>query len=172
MISAYFQQAFRNLPQTVDNLCAHIEKSGVKFDAIAVRGVSGMLVGPTVSLRLYKPLIIVRKEKERDYSHAHYLVECDNMEIGEPRSEYVRFIFIDDLISSGESYRSVCAAIKEEWTQNKLFGQNEPQCVCAFCYAPQTYTPRDWQRRENEDAVRTRVIFADKPVETISENEG
>lgn len=75
------------------------------FDAIACRGTSGLVIVPTVALRLDKDIIFVRKSIED--SHATHRVEgvyCDG-----PFS----YLIVDDLISSGNTIRSIVKEINE-----------------------------------------------------------
>lgn len=77
---------------------------GKKFDAIAVRGMSGMLIGPAVAARLGKDLIVVRKCK--DGSHSASIVEgVDNW------NHDFRYIIVDDFIDSGETLSQIFTQI-------------------------------------------------------------
>lgn len=79
-----------------------------RYDFIAVRGMSGVLVGSPASILLQKRLVIVRKPGEN--SHGSQLVGVGHnkpLEYGE------RFIFLDDFISTGATQRAVIEAIPQ-----------------------------------------------------------
>lgn len=75
-----------------------------QFDAIAVRGVSGMLIGPIVAYLLRKQLIIVRKPKEEESTHAYQHVEC-NLTQG-------TYVVLDDFVSSGATVKAIVEQMK------------------------------------------------------------
>jgi len=77
---------------------------GVRIDAIAVRGISGAVIGGALAVSTGLPLIIVRKPN--DGTHSMYSVEY-----GEKFSAYA---FVDDLISTGITVDSVQDAITRE----------------------------------------------------------
>lgn len=77
---------------------------GVKIDAIAVRGVSGAVIGGALSVSVGLPLVIVRKPNDGTHS-------CYSVEYGEDFSAYA---FVDDLISSGSTLDIVRSEIKRE----------------------------------------------------------
>lgn len=79
-----------------------------EFEAIVVRGTSGLLIGPTVALRLRKPLLVARKQN--DNSHANgvlheQLINCMRVSM--------RTLFFDDLRSSGKTEREVGELVRE-----------------------------------------------------------
>jgi adenine/guanine phosphoribosyltransferase-like PRPP-binding protein len=94
------------------------------FDAIAVSGVSGLLIGPSVADRLGKKLIVVRKDADRKNSHALVIVEADKF-----ISDYLNFtyIVIDDLIDSGSTLNRIIDKINYRYPYAK--------CVGVYCYA-------------------------------------
>ncbi len=76
------------------------EMSGV--NAIAVRGISGIVMGSIVAHVLNLKLIVVRKENED--SHASYQVEG--------LSSDLKYVIIDDLVSSGRTVKTIMQDIK------------------------------------------------------------
>ena len=86
--------------QTSRDLRPHLDR----FDSIAVRGVSGIVVGAPVSLQLRKPLVVVRKKDERSHD-TNVLVN------GQRAGE--RVLFLDDLIAGGTTRRAVWQAITD-----------------------------------------------------------
>jgi hypoxanthine phosphoribosyltransferase len=120
--SSYLYEAFADLPNIVSAVANKIKQSGVKYDAIAFRGVSGLLVGPSVAIALGVPFIVVRKEGEN--SHASF-----NIERGLPIGLVNDYIIIDDLISSGDTVKEInsqLVALKKSSPpfQNKVEGMN------------------------------------------------
>jgi adenine/guanine phosphoribosyltransferase-like PRPP-binding protein len=85
-----------------------------EFDAIAVRGISGMTVGSIVSYLLDKPLIIVRKGKPVEPCHSSYTVES-SIDSG-------TYIIIDDLISSENTIKTIVDEIKTVSSKLKPVG--------------------------------------------------
>ena len=78
----------------------------VEFDAIAFTGVSGALVAPAVAAALGKSLIVVRKKAEATSTHSTFSVEG-------PRNP-VRFIVIDDFISTGKTMDTVITKVHDD----------------------------------------------------------
>lgn len=70
------------------------------FDAIAVRGLSGLLVAPIVAMRLNKTLLCVRKGES---CHSSNVVEGD--------VAAKNYIVLDDFVSSGSTVREVIEAV-------------------------------------------------------------
>lgn len=88
-----------NNPDEVIRLAAErleaAEKAGYVFDTIVGTGLSGALIVPTLARKLNKHFALVRKP---DNSHSEMILEGS---IGE------RWVFVDDLIISGATYRRV-----------------------------------------------------------------
>lgn len=103
---AAFKDAVRD---TVAALTPHKDK----FDSIVVRGISGLIVGAPVALRLNKPLVVVRKE---DGAHSSRPVETMGR-MGR------RLLFLDDFVSTGETRTAVLDAIGEEDAYADLVGE-------------------------------------------------
>lgn len=68
------------------------------FDAIAFRGMSGALIAPTVALLMDKNLLMVRKPEDSN-NHSGRDVEGD--------TAARRYVIIDDLVSSGNTVRTI-----------------------------------------------------------------
>lgn len=91
----------------VSKFVKFIKESKVEFDYIVVRGLSGVLMGTLVAVRMKKKLVIIRKETEGSHGFA---VEAygrwgDTMKGS--------FIIIDDLIDSGKTIETIFREIKE-----------------------------------------------------------
>lgn len=99
-------------------------KAGIKIDAIAVRGISGAVIGGAVSLVTNLPLIIVRKQN--DDSHSSYRVEYGDGALVK------NYCFIDDLVSSGKTLDITQDDIANEFRLDRFA---EPQCSVVYLYA-------------------------------------
>lgn len=86
----------RTVKSIVENL------KGVKFDAIVVTGVSGLLFGPTVAYKLGKKLVIVRKQN--DSSHSSERIEGE-FSYGD------KFVILDDLVESASTVLKILEAV-------------------------------------------------------------
>jgi len=123
--SPYLSSALNDLEGTVHN--AHCTLGPVDFDAIVCIGVSGMLVGPALAVSMGKGLAIVRKTDDKQ-NHAVVRVET-NMKDGD------RWIFVDDLISSGETARRVSEIMLRD-------GWGDP--TGTYLYNSDEYTKGGW----------------------------
>jgi len=95
--SGYFSRAFGNMDLLIEAMRTDIP---VAYDTLIGTGLSGTLVVPTMARALDVRWAIVRKDDEQ--SHASTRIEG---EIG------TRWLFVDDFISSGRTYRRVQAAV-------------------------------------------------------------
>jgi adenine/guanine phosphoribosyltransferase-like PRPP-binding protein len=84
----------------------------VKFDTIAVRGTSGLLIGPSLAMALNKDLLIVRKPKES--SHSSHRIEG----IGTSQ----KIVLVDDFIASGETIRTMIKTIETHCITPEIIG--------------------------------------------------
>lgn len=106
---------------TIKRTVRQLKKHADKFDAIAVCGVSGMLIGVPVADKLGKPLIVVRKG---DVSHSGLRVEG---------SLEGRYIIIDDLVCTGSTILTIVSSIK---TQHNQYAE----CVGIYLYWGRVYS--------------------------------
>jgi len=106
--SPYLNDALTRQDSMLECAMQTLDEHKDKFDAIVCTGISGLLVGPTLAYMLSKRLAIVRKDCDRN-NHA-----TERVESGLNKKD--RWIFVDDLIASGETIRHV------ERTMNKLIG--------------------------------------------------
>lgn len=74
-----------------------------QWDSIAVRGMSGALVGAPVSLRLRLPLVVIRKPGENAHSSST-VVNARN--VGK------RVLFLDDFVGTGATRTAVRQAVE------------------------------------------------------------
>ena len=86
-----------------------------EFDAIAVSGSSGLLVGPSVADHLQKNIILVRTNKG---GHSDYLVEG-------PKDG--RYVIVDDLIDTGRTVKRIVRGIHTQLCEHS-------QCVGLVMY--------------------------------------
>lgn len=89
-----------DLAETVEVCVAGLKDK--KFDAIVVRGVSGLVVGSPVALALKKPLIVVRKDGESAHSTKHPGIDA---------AKDAKVLFLDDFVSSGTTRRTCALAV-------------------------------------------------------------
>jgi adenine/guanine phosphoribosyltransferase-like PRPP-binding protein len=101
------------------NIAGEIEedKETYNITAIAITGVSGMVIGGIISYITGIPIIVVRKE----LSHSVNYVECPDGDSGYERGNYV---FVDDFVGSGETLTRV----------TKMIAENTGYGVCAKVY--------------------------------------
>ena len=86
----------------------------VEFDTIAFTGVSGGIFAPLLALRLKKELLVVRKKQDTDNHSFERKVE------GYFHAQ--KYLFVDDLISSGKTAARVHRVIKEEIPEATCIG--------------------------------------------------
>lgn len=102
--SGYLRCAFRQTRTVRD---ARSVLSGAKYDLLVGTGMSGALVVPVLAYALRKRFAIVRKESDtQKQNHSDFKVE------GQMRSGD-RWLFVDDFISSGATYRRVYKAMQK-----------------------------------------------------------
>jgi len=94
-----------------------LRKLADSFDSIACCGVSGLMVVPQIAELLNKNIVIVRKPDEKRYSDFYI----------EGVSPY-RYIIVDDLICSGDTFK---------WIRQAIYEDN-PKAICTglYCYIP------------------------------------
>ena len=96
---------------TVARICKLVRQRNIEFDAIACRGLSGLLIAPIVAMRLKKTLLCVRKGEE---THSTYPVEGD--------AKAKTYVILDDFIDSGSTVSAIVDAIKTFNTEARCIG--------------------------------------------------
>ena len=91
--SFYLEAAFHSPKELIKYMAKVIKDSKLKFDTIAVRGVSGLMIGPILTYVLNKHLLIIRKRGEK--SHSLYRVE------GNVNAR--RVLIVDDFVATGDT---------------------------------------------------------------------
>lgn len=94
------------------------------FDTIAVRGISGVLLGSPLAIKLNKNLCVVRKS---DGSHSSNKIESGLTCQG-------RYLIVDDLIETGATVKAIVSGIKENDYDNKYFGDKQSRCVGIYLF--------------------------------------
>ena len=105
----------RGLSEIKSRLVRNIRAAGRDFGFIAVRGTSGMLVGPLVTAALNSNLIVVRKPRDSDNS-------LTNTE-GLPCHGDHKYIILDEFISSGKTVEAIRESLQPH------------RCVGVFLYS-------------------------------------
>ena len=85
-----------------------------KFDAIAVRGMSGATIGAILADRLDKDLYLVRKGNEVESSHSSYKVEGPDGPID--------YIIVDDFVATGATIEAVLLDMTKYFPHAKCVG--------------------------------------------------
>ncbi len=98
----------RIIEETIEQLRPHVNE----FDTIAFRGMSGAMVAPMVAMRLNKGITIIRKGTEN--SHAP--------EVTGIFEKGLKYIILDDFISSGNTVLAIKKLLSNELTGMKLVG--------------------------------------------------
>lgn len=88
-----------------------IKNKNLQFDGFVVTGVSGITMGSILSRLLRKELVVVRKNEG---THSSYKVEN--------YKHNKRYIFLDDLIASGETYKRVIETLEYAANSAWLYG--------------------------------------------------
>lgn len=83
------------------------------FDTIVVTGMSGALFGAPLAYILNKPLLVVRKELDTTTHGAQRLEGNHGLE---------RYLFVDDMVASGDTLRYVVYGISAKLPNAKLMG--------------------------------------------------
>jgi adenine/guanine phosphoribosyltransferase-like PRPP-binding protein len=99
------QYTLDDLEPVVRKTARELREHGDKFDAIVVTGMSGVVVGAPVALRLKKPLVILRKSGDNTHHRRNRGV------IGY-KHIHKSLLFLDDFEDSGETARRVRTAVR------------------------------------------------------------
>lgn len=118
--SVYYLSGMPNSPaellSVAKQLRREIVNSGLEFNSIAVRGMSGAVVAPILSLQFRKPLSLIRKPRftnegvpETEDSHSSRKVE--GWIGGGP------YIIVDDLIDTGATIDAIVDSMMGAWKE-------------------------------------------------------
>ena len=92
---------FKGAKNNIDEALESLYEKGINFDSIAVRGMSGALMGGVIASEYDIPLILVRKKGARSHSRSSV----------ETKSKVKKYIILDDLIESGKTVVEIEKAI-------------------------------------------------------------
>lgn len=95
--------------RTAENRLAEVE-----FDAIAVRGTSGLLIGAPLAVRLGKNLLVVRKKAAQ--SHSSYPVE------GMLKFKQPKVLIVDDFCETGNTVYQIHRKIMTHCIEPTIVG--------------------------------------------------
>lgn len=98
--AAYLNDLFKRSTDICDEACKRL--ANVEFDTFIGTGISGALIVPLLSFAMSKRFAIVRKPN--DGSHSWCRIEGT---VGS------RWIFVDDFIEGGSTFRRVYTAVEE-----------------------------------------------------------
>ncbi len=123
-------------PRTVNQTVAEAErlKTTHNFDTIAFCGMSGAAMAFLLSHQLRVPLLCVRKKEEP----SHYRRQVSNTLL-EGNMDCLRYLLVDDFISSGDTVNYMIESISKELPKAK--------CVAMLMYAAysdSTYQHPSW----------------------------
>lgn len=133
-MGAYYLQGVlhpQSRKEVLARLLAAVKKYGLKFDAVAFRGHSGLLAGPMLADALDKPMLVVRKEAEKHDSHSSASVEASHHVDRFQRS--FKYVIVDDLVGSGRTVRGIVESI-EKASAFDLPQQSKRECVGVLVY--------------------------------------
>jgi len=111
----YESVAYEDRKSIIDFAVANLALMTDKFDAIAVTGLSGLLIGPSIADRLGKNVIAIRKKFDK--SHSDYIFEGVHSD---------NYVIVDDFSSSGETLYYIDYNVKKQLPKAKL--------VALYCY--------------------------------------
>ena len=123
--SSYLNAVFEREQQdkVIRQIRQLIKDKNIKFDGFIVTGVSGVTMGAVLSRLLRKELVVVRKNNS---THASYKVEN--------YKHNKRYIFLDDLIATGETYNRVIDEFENVYNQTSYFRRNKSNVIGAIIY--------------------------------------
>ncbi len=90
------------IPEIVKKLHKALKSHQDEFDGIVISGYSASLIGPIIAYKMKKHVAVVSKESET--RHSSYICEGYH---------HQRWLFIDDLVSSGRTLKRVVDGVKE-----------------------------------------------------------
>src|SRR4029077_1371255 len=99
------------------------------FDAIAVTGLSGWLIGPEIASAMDKEILAVRKGEH--HSHGRYGVE------GIARPDY--YVIVDDLVDSGDTARRILEAVGGLYPASTCIGVLEVNALWGVWHISRRY---------------------------------
>lgn len=133
--------------RAVEMLRDHVDE----FDAIAVRGLSGLLLGLPLHAALKKQLIIVRKGDEGAHSSNRLETTYNPYE----RYGVQRVLVVDDLVASGETLREIA----HELSRSRRYNSHAPKFKVVGVYLYYQSATQDWwYTRVARDVAMTEYV--------------
>lgn len=137
--SGYMRECFqspRSLGETARKVIAFIREQQLKFDAIAVRGVSGAVMGAAVASRMNKQLVVVRKRS----ANSHGSCQCEGLP-----EKPLTYIILDDFVSSGKTIANIWGQIN--------YQNHTATCVGVVTYN-YSYAFQAWEVFSDLESIR------------------
>lgn len=105
-MSSYLEDALdpKIRKKHINRLYKQLKPVRRQFDAIACRGLSGLLVAPVLADMLGKPLIVLRSYES---SHSNDMVET----LVYTKTSSPRYVIVDDFVASGRTVRKIRKAV-------------------------------------------------------------
>lgn len=106
----YGCNSYQALPQLLRSATKDLRQHEHEFDAIVCTGISGLVMASPLSMRLKKPLLVLRKDSESSHGIPGELKGASGMP-GQTVSG-ARVLFVDDFISGGVTLRKCRESIE------------------------------------------------------------
>jgi orotate phosphoribosyltransferase len=117
--SSYLHETFdaKKVQILIRAMVKMVKESGVDFDTIVFRGMSGALIAPILAYRLKKCVTVCRKSDGTHSGHGGTL---------EGNADIKNFIIVDDFIDCGTTVETILKTVKD--------CQPSAKCVGIFLY--------------------------------------
>lgn len=119
MIHATCHLGLSDLPAMVDRACAKLEPHLHEFSSVTTEGISGLLVASPVAVRLGKPLVIVRTDRDRGGRCYHA------KDVEGARDAGSRTLFLDDHIHLGRTFGHAIRQLRLHAPATRVWGTYE-----------------------------------------------
>ena len=137
--STYINGAFdKTMVKAIIKSFQHVLKDEVfgKFDGIACRGTSGLIVAPLLSYEFDLKMLVARKPN--DGSHSHYKVEGHD--------DIKKYIVVDDFVSSGRTIEDIVTTITKGLSEPGI--SDVPTYNGCFFWAHDSFCPNVSQKEK------------------------
>jgi orotate phosphoribosyltransferase len=122
METAHLSQDSRDITRAIIQTRTDLTRKLGEFDAILLPGdVSGLSVGVTVAVSMGLPFAIGRIAMPKCYVHG------SNPITDAQAGKGLRYLYIDDQISSGQTFRTTVASLRKSDPSAKIVGTYEYQ---------------------------------------------
>lgn len=150
----YFSEACHPelLKKLVLKIHRKIKRLKIKYDSIACRGMSGLIVAAPLSCIENKPITIIRKELKSVGGEAQH-------------HDYIRpagfigrsYIIIDDFIGTGDTIRAIVRQI------NNAFPQPKVECKAIILYSQDEYAGNFYCNDEEIQVIKVKSEGYQRP---------